>query len=314
MNRKTFALMMLAALVGALALSACSGAAPMSGSVDQFSPGYDGGKEAYEMDYAAEESTREYTNAVAPMDAPAANYATVERIVIKNASLAITVDNPEESMKRISAMAEEMGGYVVSANLYQSYRSDGTQVPTASLTVRIPAERLTEAMDRIKSETELPVRSENISSDDVTQSYTDLQSRLRNLEAAEKQLQAIMDEAKKTEDVLSVYSQLVSIREQIEVIKGQIKYYEESAALSAISVELAATAASQPIQVGGWQPEGTVKEAIQSLIYAFQSLVEFLIWLVLFFLPILIAIAIPVWLVILVIRRLRRGRQKPASS
>ena len=56
-----------------------------------------------------------------------------------------------------------------------------------------------------------------------------------------------MEEATKTEDVLSVFNQLTQVREQIEVIKGQMQYYEQSAALSSISVELYANAAVQPV-------------------------------------------------------------------
>ena len=56
----------------------------------------------------------------------------------------------------------------------------------------------------------------------MTSDYTDLQSRLRNLEDAEEQLRTIMDSAFNTEDVLTVYNRLVEVREQIEVIKGQI--------------------------------------------------------------------------------------------
>ena len=49
-----------------------------------------------------------------------------------------------------------------------------------------------------------------------------------------------MASATKTEDVMNVFNQLTQVREQIEVIKGQIKYYEESAALSAINVQIMA--------------------------------------------------------------------------
>jgi hypothetical protein len=79
------------------------------------------------------------------------------------------------------------------------------------MTIRVPAERLDEALVTIKAETDQPIISENHSSQDVTAEYTDLNSRLTNLQAAEKQLQEIMAEAIKTEDVLSVYSQLVSV-------------------------------------------------------------------------------------------------------
>ncbi len=234
----------------------------------------------------------------------------VERIVIKNASLSIVVNDPSISMDTISKMAEEMGGFVVSANLYTTYTDSGAEVPRASITVRIPAEKLNDALTRIKTETTQPVINESITSDDVTSQYTDLQSRLTNLEAAETQLQTIMDSAIKTEDVLSVYNQLVSVREQIEVIKGQIKYYEESAALSAVSVDLIANASVQPLSIGGWQPVGVAKNAIQALISTVKVLVNIGIYLVLLVLPVLLLIGLPPAIVIYVIVRLLRRRKK----
>ena len=147
-----------------------------------------------------------------------------ERIVIKNANLEIVVNAPDESLRTIGRMAEEMGGYIVSANLYMAQLSDGQEVPRGSITIRVPADRLDEALTRIESESDrLPI-SKNINSQDVTSDYTDLQSRLKNLEATEAQLMEIMASANKTEDVLNVFDQLTRVREQIEVIKGQIKY------------------------------------------------------------------------------------------
>jgi hypothetical protein len=143
------------------------------------------------------------------LDQPITN---IERLVIKNATLSIAVDDPLKSMDNISRMAEAMGGFVVTADMYQQSLDNGVKVPQVNMTIRVPAERLAEALTTIKAETTQPIISENESSQDVTAEYTDLNSRLVNLQAAEKQLQEIMDSAVKTEDVLSVYQQLVSVR------------------------------------------------------------------------------------------------------
>lgn len=241
---------------------------------------------------------------------------SIERIVIKNANLEIVVNAPDESMETIGRMAEEMGGFVVSANLYMSQLSDGQEVPRASITIRVPADRLNEALTRIESESDrLPI-SKNINSQDVTIDYTDLQSRLKNLEATEAQLMEIMASANKTEDVLSVFDQLTRVREQIEVIKGQIKYYDESARLSAISVVLVPNEVVQPITIGGWQPVGVIKDAIQSLIIALQGLVNVVIWIALFILPILLIIVLPLYFIVrgLVAWRRRRKQKREARA
>ena len=238
----------------------------------------------------------------------------VERVVIKNASLEIVVDAPDQSMQSISRMAEEMGGFVVSANLYKTQTSDGQEVPRASITIRVPAEKLDAALERIEAESDRLPLNKNINSQDVTSEYTDLDSRLTNLDAAEEQLMQIMERATRTEDVLNVFDQLTRVREQIEVIKGQMQYFENSAKLSAIHVELIPNEVIQPISIGGWEPVGVVKDAVQTLIVALQGLVNIAIWLALFILPIVLIIGIPLYLIIRGVRRRRKRTEREIES
>ncbi|MGZ9235375.1 MAG: DUF4349 domain-containing protein [Anaerolineales bacterium] len=234
-----------------------------------------------------------------------------ERLVIENADLAIVVKDPKARMAEINQLANEFGGYVVSSNVYQSFTSFGMEVPEATIVIRVPAERLDEALTRIKDGA-VNIQSENRSGQDVTNIYVDLQAQLKAKEAAEKKLLEIMDQATRAEDVLAVYLQVQTVQTEIEQLKGQIKYYEESAALSSISVRLIAEEGTQPIEIGPWKPEGAAKEAIQDLIFFFQNFVDFLIRFVLLTLPALILIAIPLVVVYLVgratYRRFRRSK------
>lgn len=238
---------------------------------------------------------------------------SAERLVIQNASLSIVVDDPERSMETIADLADEFGGFVTSSYLYQTTLGNGLQVPSASISIRVPAERLQEALERIQAGSK-DVLTQNRSGQDVTAEYTDLQSRLRNLQDAETLLRQIMEQATEAEDILAAFNQLNSITEQIEVLKGQIQYYEESAAMSAISVELIASQAVQPITIGGWEPVGVAKDAIQSLVNALQGIVNALIWLVLYILPILLVIGLPLWLIIRFIRNRPARSRKPAGK
>jgi hypothetical protein len=233
-----------------------------------------------------------------------------ERLVIQNADLAIVVKDPKARMQEISDLAKEFGGFVVSSNLYQSFTALGKEVPEASIVIRVPSERLDEALERIKQGA-VDIDYENRSGQDVTNIYVDLQSQLKAKQAAEEKLLEIMDQATRAEDVLAIYLQVQSVQTEIEVLKGQIKYYEESAALSAISVRLIAEEGTQAIEVGPWKPEGAAKDAIQDLIFFLQNFVDFLIRFVLYNLPALILIGIPLYLVFLGGRALFRRSRKP---
>ena len=239
----------------------------------------------------------------------------IERLVIKNANSTIVVADPAKSMDAIARMAEEMGGFVVTANLYHNQLEGGIEVPGATITIRVPAENFDTALQRIRAESDRDPLSENINSQDVTGDYTDLQSRLRNAEAAEAQLTEIMGSATKTEDVLSVYNELVRVREQIEVIKGQIKYYEQSAALSAISVELRANESVQPLTIGSWEPQGVAKQAVRALINTLKALATVVIWLIILVAPVLIVLFIVFGIpLILIVRAIRSRRRRQAGQ
>ena len=234
----------------------------------------------------------------------------INRLVIKNAELAIVVSDPKADMERITKLAAEMDGYVVSSNLFQSYYGPNSiEVPEATITIRVPSEKLDEALARIKEDA-VEIDTENVTGQDVTSEYVDLQSRLTAKQAAEKKLLEILDDAKETEDVLAVYTQLQMIQTEIESLKGQIQYYEQSAALSSISIRLIAEAGTQPIAIGPWRPEGAAKDAVEDLVFFFQNFVEFLIRFVIFVLPSLILIAIPLFLVFLGGRALFRRFRK----
>ena len=231
------------------------------------------------------------------------------RMVIKDASLSIVVEEPGATMDQISALAEQLGGYVVSSNLYRIQLDSGLEIPQASITIRVPAESLDEALEEIKSGAGEILR-EVVSGQDVTQEYTDLGSRLKNLERAEEQLVEILEASYSTDDVLSVYNRLVEIREQIEMTKGQMQYYEQSAALSSISVDIQANEAVQPLKIGNWQPVGVAKRAIQALINTFTFFANTLIWIGLYILPVVLVLYFPTRWIWRGVKKLNQGRKE----
>ncbi|HET6594012.1 MAG TPA: DUF4349 domain-containing protein [Anaerolineales bacterium] len=245
------------------------------------------------------------------------NVQTQDRLVIENADLAVVVKDPKARMAEITALANEMGGYVVSSNLFQSFTSFGKEVPEATIVIRVPSERLDEALTRIKDGA-VDINYENRTGQDITNIYVDLQSQLKAKQAAEAKLLEIMEQATRSEDVLAIYLQVQQVQTEIEQLKGQIQYYDEAVATSAISVRLVAEEGTQPIEIGPWTPSGAAKEAIEDLIFFVQNFAEFLIRFVLLTLPSLILIAIPLFLLYLagraVYRRVRRSKVEDVKS
>src|SRR5262249_22986663 len=148
-----------------------------------------------------------------------------DRLVIKNANLALVVNDPSDAAQKISALASSLGGFVVNSSTSEaSVDSQGNKIMQANLTVRVPANQLDGALAQIR-QMAVEVQSVNVTGQDVTAQYTDLQSQLTNAEAAEAKLTDIMNSATKTEDVLTVFNQLTAVQAQVEQLKGQIQYY-----------------------------------------------------------------------------------------
>ena len=299
MNKKLLTLL----VIGAALLSACSS---VEKSVDSITSG------SKEGDYGQIEAPMEpgRQSIYDQETAWSGNTSTsAERLVIRNADLSIVVDDPAVVMEEIIQMAAEMGGFVVESNLYQNTYAPEMTAKEATITIRIPAERLDEARGKIKAfvkDPEEDILSDTVSGRDVTADYTDLQSRLKNSEDAAEQLRLIMDRATEPEDVLRVFSELRAINEQIELLKGQIKYYEESAALSAVSVRIKADESIQPVEIGGWKPKGVARDALQALIDAYQYIANAAIWIVVFCLPIAIPVGVALYFIIRGTRKLRK--------
>ncbi|HSG43066.1 MAG TPA: DUF4349 domain-containing protein [Anaerolineales bacterium] len=303
-------------LIALVAIAPAIGGAQFSPVSRNLGGGYD--------DYALAEPAFAPASAPMPMaeesfayDMPAEESAVTskiavqqERLVIQNVDMSIVVVDPKMRMEEIGDLAVEMGGFVVSSNLFQStYGPNQVEIPEGNINIRVPSERLDEALDNIK-EGAVDIQYENRSGEDVTSEYVDLDSRLTVLRTTEENFLEILDNADTTEDTLAVYAQLRQIQTEIEVIEGQMKYYRESAALSSIRITLIAEEKVKPVEIGPWRLQGTANDAVQDLIQFTQGFTRFLIRFVLFNLPSLILIAIPLYGAFIGVRALYRRFRK----
>jgi hypothetical protein len=118
----------------------------------------------------------------APEPAPSQDIPASDRLIIKNASISLEVVNVGEAEAAIRQTATRLGGFVVSTTTY------GTgDAMMSTIVFRVPAERFEEALSGVEGLAK-KVLSRNISGEDVTEEYVDLESRLRNLEATRDRL------------------------------------------------------------------------------------------------------------------------------
>ncbi|MGA9348481.1 MAG: DUF4349 domain-containing protein [Anaerolineae bacterium] len=245
---------------------------------------------------------------VAAMPAPDLGLEPMEeRMIIWTGDVSLIVKDAGESLEKVEAIAEDLGGYVVNSSSW--YEEEQLR---ARLTIRVPAEEFDTAMARLK-DLAIKVENRNVSTQDVTEEYTDLDARLRNLEATEKELLELLTEVRertgKAEDILAVHREVSNIRGQIEQVKGRMQYLEKMTAMATINIELIPDVLARPIVVAGWRPSGTAANALRILVKTLQFIVDAAIWLIIYVLPTLVVIAIPFFILWLIWRRWRRRRK-----
>lgn len=235
----------------------------------------------------------------------------VQRVILRDASLTLRVESTDAAIRAITSLTDELGGWVVNANTNSSTAANGITYTNGNISVRVPAEQLDDVLSQIRGFAER-VESETVNGRDVTEEYIDLSSRLTNLEAAERQLVSIMEDAYTVEDVLNVQAELTRVRGDIEVITGRLRYFDEAAAYSSINVTLREVIPSVGnVEVRGWNPLDTAANAFGSLIQLGQGAVDFIITVTIVWLPPLLVVG----LVVVGLRRLwRRMRRNQSAS
>lgn len=260
--------------------------------------------EMMEMAYAANESGA-YSKAV-PASVNSAEPAQ-KRMVQKSAGINIQVMDPLDAAEKIITMTEQMGGFVVSSSNSQEHYSADIYLPKASLTVRVPGERLNEMLEFIESQTSDTakyVSNKKIYGVDITSDYVDTTSRLTSLEKTRDKLYEIMDTAENAEEALEVYNRIAEVESDIEHYKGQIKYMEESVALSSIDIQISAVRPAPIHTVQTWSLGEVFSDAFENLLDIGKSVVEFIIKFIIVVIPTLILIALPIVLVVYIIKKI----------
>ena len=304
MEKKWFVLM---SLILALIASGCAAAAPSR----ELGRPQVVEKEAVAMVEEAE-GARHSTVGYSVADADEALVtATQDRMIIYTVEMELIVKDTAETMAQIESLATEMGGFVSDSN---SWKDEGQL--RARVTLRVSADRLDEALAQIRG-LAMDLESESRDGEDVTEQFTNLDAQLRNLHATEGELLELLKTRQETtgdtEAILEVHRYLTDIRGQIEQIQGRMNYLSNLSAMATIRIGLMPDALVRPLVLGKWQPQGTARQAIRSLISALEFLVDALIWILLFVVPVLVVILLPLFLILRALINWRRKRRRPTA-
>jgi hypothetical protein len=211
-----------------------------------------------------------------------------DHLIVRDGNLTLVVTDTRKTRDAIQKLVASMsaeGAFVVSSSEMNS--GDATQ-PVIQMFLRVPATRFEATMDALAAMAQR-VDARNESAQDVTAQYVDLQAQLEQLQAARQRLLEIMKSATNTNDLLQAEGLLTQREAEIASIQGRMKYLDQTAQLSGIQIVLNPSVLSQPIQPSGWNPAGTARLALGSLVGRFQAFVDWFITFSIATLPWLLA-------------------------
>ena len=250
---------------------------------------------------------------------------STNRKIIKNADIRLLVKDTDVAIDRTTQTIGDLGGYIISSRVwYQDYY--GNNLKYATMTLGVPVDQFERTLTRLR-DLAIRVLDENASGEDVTDQYVDLQSELQNLEATRARSQEFLKDAKTVDEALRINQELSNIESQIEQIKGRMNYLADRAAFSTITINfepelpiltptptptIAPTNTPRPTAtLVPWKPGETFTDAQRTVTVAYRGIFDFLIWLVVVVLPILLPPAIVIWILW---RVLVRKPNKPSGG
>ena len=158
---------------------------------------------------------------------------TTDRKIIKTANMSAETKNFDEFLSTVENYLREKGGYIENKETNNNADFAGRK---CYLTIRIPEAELDGLMKKIGENA--TVTYENISANDVTDSYNDSQRQIEVLETEQQRLLELLKKAESLDDILEIESRLTKIRYELSSYEQQIEEYDDSVSYSALSLNV----------------------------------------------------------------------------
>ena len=235
-----------------------------------------------------------------------------DRMIIQTIDMSIVVEDTDETLELVTELVQGHRGYV--SDLQRWLANDQ---PYANVTLRIPAESLEEVRGQLRSAA-IKVQSENASGQDVTEEFVDIQARVRNLEATEVELLALLTEVRenrgKADEILAIHRELTNIRGQIESLKGRSQFLERMTALATIHLEIRPKAAPRPVvDRPQWDPAITTNRALRGFVQLLELALDVLIYLLIFS-PFVLIPGVVIWLLVRAAKKRKQRRKDEGTN
>ena len=296
---KVFALLLAALMTGVLLTGCGSETAANSAAYDQAVM-----EEAMEAP-AAMEAEVLYSSA----DTASGTQSSVtEEKLITKVYIDAETEDLDPLLESLNQKIAELGGYVEYQNIHNGSAYSSHRYRSASMTVRIPAQKLDGFVEQVKGASN--VVSMNQSQENVTLTYVAIESRMKALEAEQERLLEFMDKAETMTDLLEIEARLTDVRAELESVTSQLRVMSNQVDYATVDLNI------EQVKVYTEVEEQTVWQRIGSgfgknLKNIGKDLVDFFVWLATYS-PQLLILGAAIIAVVKLIRR--RRKERPAKS
>ena len=153
-----------------------------------------------------------------------------ERKLIKNGTLSFETNDVEKTRKEIEKLYQEFNGYIASENHFNyGERLQHEQE------IRIPSQNFDPFIQKLE-QLGTKVENKNISTQDVTEEFIDVEARLKTKKDLEARYRELLKFAKKVDEMLSIENQIGNVRAEIESMEGRLNYLKNQVAFSTIKI------------------------------------------------------------------------------
>ena len=226
----------------------------------------------------------------------------------------ITRVNISAETEDLAALLESLNGQIGTLGAYIEYQdiNNGSayssyRYRSASLTIRIPAEKLEGFVEQVKGASNVVYY--NQSQENVTLTYVATESRMKALQTEETRLLELMEQAQTMSDLLEIEERLTEVRSDLESITSQLRVLENQVTYATIELSI------NQVKVYTEVEEQTVWQRISSgfsknLSDLGEGIVVFFIWAVTYSPQLILTAAAAVAVILLLRRRLKKRRAK----
>ncbi len=157
------------------------------------------------------------------------------RKLIKRVTMEIQTEEYDNFITSVKSLIASTGAYIQNSTVYDRNGKNSNRI--ATLVVRVPADRLTEFNDGIYGGATVTYFNEDL--DDVTASYTDIQSRIESLKIELDALNKLLAEAVDLQYVISLHDRITDIRYELDRYESSIRNYDELISYSTVTLNIA---------------------------------------------------------------------------